>query len=288
MKKFLIVASAAMLLVSCGGKKDAQEQTDADYTGASQEELVTAISDRDQLLVLVNEITDGMEQIKSLENILTVSNGVKGETPAQKEQILADIAAIQQALQDRRERLEELEKKLNSSSLTNSKLTQTIESLKLQIDNQSKEIDNLKGQLADAQTQINTLGQTVDSLNTTVTTVTDQRDQAQQMSQQLTDELNTCYYAIGSKKELKDNKIIESGFLKSTKISESGFDLSFFNKGDKRTLKSIPLHSNKAKVLSRQPASSYSITEQGGQKVLNITNPDEFWKMSNYLVVQID
>ena len=66
------------------------------------------------------------------------------------------------------------------------------------------------------------------------------------------------------------------------------FDQSFFNKGDKRTLSSIPLPAKKAKVLSHQPAGSYTLTEKNGQAVLTITNPDKFWSLSNYLVIQLD
>ena len=128
----------------------------------------------------------------------------------------------------------------------------------------------------------------MDSLNTTVTTVTEQKDKAEQQSVDLANELNTCYYAVGSKKELKENGIIETGFLRKTKIMEGDFDRNFFTTADKRTLTTIPLHSNKAKVLTNQPESSYVIEDQGGQKVIRVTNPDSFWSLSNYLVVQID
>lgn len=290
MKKTIFAAMIAVLcLSSCGKKEKTDEEQKQALNDATHDELVAAVADRDQLLVLVNEISDGMNQIKTLENIMTVSsNGAANETPDQRRQIQADIAAIQQALQERRQRLDELEKKLSSSNLNNSKLQQTIESLRSQIDNQTKEIANLRGQLNQAKTQINELNAAVDTLNTTVSAVSAERDQAQQQSTDLTNELNTCYYAIGSSSELKDHNILKSGFLRKTKIMEGEFDMSFFNKGDKRSLTTIPLHSKKAKVLTKQPASSYTITEQNGQKVLNITNPTEFWNLSNYLVIQID
>lgn len=90
------------------------------------------------------------------------------------------------------------------------------------------------------------------------------------------------------KKELKDNEIIETGFLRKTKIMEGDFDRNFFTTADKRTLTTIPLHSDKAKVLTNQPESSYVIEDVDGQKVLRITNPASFWSLSNYLVVQIN
>ena len=92
MNKLLALGlTALVVLSSCTDKKkleEAQSQTEA-----TRAELVAAVNDRDQLLELVNEISSDMEQIKSLESILTVSGSA--ETPGQKDQIRADISAIQ-------------------------------------------------------------------------------------------------------------------------------------------------------------------------------------------------
>ena len=289
MKKTLLAGLGALLVLgACTQKDESEEAHKQAIADASKVELQNAVADRDQLFLLVNEISQGMDQIKALENILTVNSTVNGETPSQREQIQADIASIQKALQERREKLAELEKKLNSSNLTNNNLRNTIATLRNQIDSQASEIETLKSSLTAANNRIGELNTAVDSLNTTVTTVTEQKDKAEQQSVDLANELNTCYYAVGSKKELKENGIIETGFLRKTKIMEGDFDRNFFTTADKRTLTTMPLHSNKAKVLTNQPESSYVIEDQGGQKVIRVTNPDSFWSLSNYLVVQID
>ncbi|MBJ2168094.1 hypothetical protein [uncultured Duncaniella sp.] len=289
MKKTLLAGLGALLALSaCNQKNETEEAHKQAIADASKVELQNAVADRDQLFLLVNEISQGMDQIKDLENILTVNANAGGETPSQREQIQADIASIQKALQERREKLAELEKKLNNSTLTNNNLRSTIATLRNQIDTQSNEIESLKTNLTAAKARIGELNTAVDSLNTTVTTVTAQKDEAEQQSVDLANELNTCFYAVGSKKELKDNEIIETGFLRKTKIMEGDFDRNFFTTADKRTLTTIPLHSDKAKVLTNQPESSYVIEDVDGQKVLRITNPASFWSLSNYLVVQIN
>jgi len=289
MKKTLLAGLGALLALSaCNQKNETEEAHKQAIADASKVELQNAVADRDQLFLLVNEISQGMDQIKDLENILTVNANAGGETPSQREQIQADIASIQKALQERREKLAELEKKLNNSTLTNNNLRSTIATLRNQIDTQSNEIESLKTNLTAAKARIGELNTAVDSLNTTVTTVTAQKDEAEQQSVDLANELNTCFYAVGSKKELKDNEIIETGFLRKTKIMEGDFDRNFFTTADKRTLTTIPLHSDKAKVLTNQPESSYVIEDVDGQKVLRITNPASFLSLSNYLVVQIN
>lgn len=288
MKKFITLSLIAVIgLTACdsGKSKKAEEEAIAQ---ASREELASAVADRDQLLSLVNEINQGMDQIKQLENILTVSNNIPGETATQREQIQSDIAAIQKALQDRREKLAELESKLANSNQNNNTLRQTIAGLRSQIDSQTAEIASLKDNLGQAKQRIGQLDAVVDSLNTTVSAVTDERNIAQEESVTLANELNTCYYAIGSKAELKDRRIIETGFLRKTKLLKGDFDQSFFTTADKRTLSRIALHSKKAQILTNQPEGSYIIDDDNGQKILVITNPDAFWSLSNYLVIKID
>ena len=289
MKKILILCLSAALLATAGchnKEKEEQLKQAQAIAEASREELANAVSDRDQLLSLVTEISSGMEEIKHLESILTVQGG--SETPGQKEQIMADIAAIQKTLQERREKLEDLQKRFDNSRLNNAKLQKTIETLTAQINSQAAEIETLQSNLPSAKSQIGALDAKVDSLHSTVTSVTAQRDSTDRQNAKLTEELNTCYYAIGNKSELKENRILETGFLRKSKILESDFDQAFFTKADKRTLTTIDLNSNKAEVLTRQPKESYTIVESNGHKVLQITNPALFWSLSNYLVIKID
>lgn len=288
MKKILTLClAAALLFTGCNNKEKEEQLRQAQAVAeASREELADAVNDRDQLLTLVNEISSSMEQIKQLENILSVNGAT--ETPNQREQLRTDIAAIQETLAKRRQQLEDLEKKLSRSNLNNTKLQQTITSLRSQIDSQASEIAQLRTNLDQAKTTIGKLDAAIDSLNTTVTNVTAERDSTNQQNEQLTNELNTCYYAIGTKGELKDNGIIESGFLRKTKILEGDFDRTFFTKADKRTLTTIDLNSKKAEVLTKQPENSYTIVDADGHKVLQITNPALFWSLSNYLVIKID
>lgn len=289
MKKFIILSLAAVaMMTSCDSKEKQQQEAEQQaMQEATREQLQSAVADRDELLGLVNEISSGMDQIKRLENILAISDG-SNETVSQRQQIKADIAAIQQTLQERRQQLDSLESKLSKSTLYNQQLKNTIESLRAQIESQSAEIEQLRASLGEANATIGKLNTQVDSLNTTVATVTDERNVAQQQSVDLNNALNTCYYVVATGKQLKEHKILEGGFLKKTKLMAADFDQSFFVTADKRTLSTIQLNAKKAEVMTSQDKSSYVIEDQGGSKVLKITDPNKFWQKTNYLVVKID
>ncbi len=272
------------MLFSCNGNKETDQQSLAEI---SKQELVTALNERDQLLSLVKDVSAGLNEIKQLENIMTIATN-KPENPKQKAQILSDIASLKNKIQQRKAQLSDLENKLKRSTINNKELQETIEALRTQIDSQMEEIESLRQQLTAANEHIGVLNNTVDSLNTTVSTVTGERNEAREASVQLENELNTCYYVIATKSDLKSHNIIESGFLRKTKLMKGDFDKGYFIISDKRMLTTLPLNTNKAKILTNHPETSFEITEENGQKIIKITNPEQFWSLTNYLVVQKD
>lgn len=255
-----------------------------------QDSINTANAEKDSLMELMGDIADGMAQIKEIQDIVSVNN-LNGETPDRKRQLRDDIVLIQQSVNKQKQRLAELEKRLKQSTNYNSSMQKSIANMKAQLEEQQKTINSLTEQLAAAHIQIKNLNQSVDSLNTVNKAVIKEKEAAQEESKQLTNEvnnLNACYYVVGSKKELKENKIIETGFLRKTKILQGDYEMSYFTKADRRTLNEIPLHSTKAELMTSHPKDSYQIVDHGNVKTLHILNPNRFWEKSNFLVIKVD
>ena len=287
-KKISIFLILFFLLNACNLKSN-EELTTEELINANKEALAQAVADRDSLISLYNDIALDITQIKNLEQIISISNS-SGEN-LNNSNLKDDLQAIKATLQQRQEKLQKLEQQLKSSKLNNSKLEKSIELLKAQILSQKNEIDSLSNALSIAKTQIQNLQIDNESLSQTITTISNEKAAAEELANNAindVNELNRCFYAIGTKKELKKNNILETGFLKKTKILQGEFDTTFFNSADKRTLTTINLHSKKAKVLTNHPEESYTIEDIDGQKVLNITNYQQFWNLSNYLVIQVD
>ena len=287
-RSFLFFAVIALMcLAACNGNKTDNTGNDS-IVAQLNDSLLIANAEKDSLLSLINDINEGMMPIRDMEKIISASN-LNAETPNKKQQIMDNIALIQQALQDRREKLAALERRLKNSSGNSSQLQETIDGLKKQLEEQQATINQLTEELRKAHIEIQSLNTTVDSLNVANQTIAEQKEEAEVKSEQLANELNTCYYVIGSKSELKEHKIIETGFLRKTKVMEKDYEIEYFTKGDKRTLAEIPLYSKKAKIYTKHPADSYEIvTADDNTKTIVITNPTKFWELSNFLVVQID
>lgn len=307
---FVAIALMCILaLAACTGKDNGNSSSMNRADSALNDEntllrdsLDMARDYMNSLSILVNEVSDGLSEIKNMEQIVSSTN-LGGETSDRRAQLRNDILLIKSSIQDRQNRLAELEAKLiraeaNSKYNEDSKKTmlQTIANLKQQLADQQIMIDELTARLDAANVRIKDLNQKVDSLKVENTEAAAENRKAREENQRareemvrLENEMNECFYAIGSKNELKNHKIIETGFLRKTKVMQSSNIMhSYFTKADKRTLNEINLHSKKAKVLTNHDKQTYSVEDVGGVKVLKIYNQDKFWEYSNYLVVQVD
>lgn len=288
MKKLVYALLPTLLLmVACDGKTS-DKMAEGEKSMTTEDSLRTALAERDSLLQFISEVDAGMEQLLDLQADIDNSVQLSAESPTRKANFSEQVSRINYQMTQNKERLEQLEKQLKKSKGANAALLNSITSLKRQIANQETLIASLTNQLNDAGVKIAQQEEQIDSLNTTVTDITSQRDLAQERSEQLTTELNKCYYVYATKSELKKANIIETGFLRKTKILPDDFEQQFFQTADKSKLTTINTHSAKAKVLTAQPANSYVIEDVHGQKVVKITNPARFWEKSNYLVIQVD
>lgn len=285
----LSVTLSALFITGCGNGNDNSDPSAADSLIRNNEPL-TETQAQAQLIDLFNKVSNNMNEIKALEQQMVGSNG------NERIEIQTDIATLQAELETRRAEIETLKQRLSASETENSRLLLMIKNLESQVATYEASIAELTRQLTDANVQIASLSGTVEQLNLTVDSTTTELQQAQQsnvaMQQhntELNDQINRCYYVIGSKSELKKHNIIDSGFLRKTKVRNDFVGNTYFTQADRRTLRSIPTHSKKAKVLSQQPQDSYSITtDDAGNKVVNILDANRFWGTVNYLVIQVD
>ena len=71
-------------------------------------------------------------------------------------------------------------------------------------------------------------------------------------------------------------------------VGGGDFNKDYFTKIDIRYDKDLKFYSKSAQLLSTHPAGSYQLAkDKQGQYELHITDPQKFWSVSKYLVVQV-
>jgi len=286
MKKYLVFLLIPLLF----GCKDVKESPEYKKLLA-EKDSVQGINNIDGqkingYLADFNAIQDNINQIKEKEKIITVNASSGSEmNQSQRDQINADIQLIYDLMTKNKQMIYNLNKKLKKSNQRIVELEKMIATLNSQLEEKDKQINDLKSQLEKLHFDVARLNSNIDSLSTT------NKDKENTINQK-TSELNTAYYAFGTKKELINNKVItkEGGFIgigKSEKLSQD-FNKEYFTKIDITKTTKIPIMSKKARMVTTHPASSYHFEGENKVDNLVITNIQDFWSASKYLVIVVE
>ena len=273
--------ACALSLGACdfGGKQDAIQQ--------ERDSLQRVINEKDteldDILSTFNEVQEGIRRINEAEGRVTIAE-TGPESASAKDVIRENMQFIQEAMQQNRDMIAQLQEKLKNSSIKGTKMQKTIENLQAQIDAQSARIQELEASLAEKEALIESQGEAIAGLSNNVASLTeDNRVKAEKMQQQ-DKELNSAWFVFGTKNELKEQKILEKGDV----LKNGNFNTDYFTKIDLRYDKDIKFYSKSAQLLSTHPAGTYQLVkDKQGQYELHITDPQKFWSVSKYLVVQV-
>ena len=155
----ILILSAA--IAACAPKEPTESRQD--LMEASRQELATAVSERDMLFAIVKEMAVDMEEMKRLENIISVTPVSAESDVREYSQLRNDMSALKRSLNQRRQRLAEVEEQLQQSGLFTDDLQDVIDIMRKQLDIQASEIKTLNTRLLKANSSIAALNTTIDS-----------------------------------------------------------------------------------------------------------------------------
>jgi len=236
-----------------------------------------------------NQVQANLSAIREKEEAIQAAKeaGLEGKQN-NREQVIADIEAINELIEDNKNQLQALQSKLTKSESQGQKYLAMVENLRKQISAKDEQIRVLKDDLAN-------LNFKMDQLNSKVGLLTEATEAQKKLILDQRDELNSAYYTIGDYKSLKEAGVVdkEGGFigLGRTKTIAEDFNKSYFTKIDIRQTKVLPIDppQKEVKILSNHPSESYRLSYEGELvKSVEIHNPKGFWQNSKYLVVLLD
>ena len=287
---FILITAAILLLASCSKQQNSEVERLKAENDSLQNSRLQLEQEVNDYFATLNDIQQNIEKIKDAQNVISV-RPLSENTPRDvRNKVSEDMAYINELIKVNKEELEKMRSKMKHSSFQLDNLEKTLASLARQLNEESAKVARLQIQLQQKDSVITKLGTTVNELGKNVEDLEQKNEEKTTVIQQQDEAMNTAWYAIGSIKELKDNKIISSeGIFSPKKVLQSDFNKNYFVKVDTRNTKSVPLYSkSKAKILTIHPKTSYTIEKENENYVLIITNPAEFWSVSKYLVVEVD
>jgi len=238
-------------------------------------------------ITTLDEIDSNLDMVRDEYGILVLGpNSNADYGVSKKEQIINGISAINNVMAQNRQKIEKLEKSLKVYKNGKTELVKSIENAKARIEEQESQLNLLKDELMKKDFKINELNQIVLNRYETVNTLNKQNIEQKT-------KLERKYFVYGTKKELTQKQVLvkQKGILKSiskktlnTNLNEAEFvDINMYHNTE------IPMAGKHPKLLTKHPEGSYQIkTDEDQYCVLSITNPDEFWRTTNYLVVEVN
>jgi len=276
------------LLISCGINERHENhklKKEIQQLKLESQEKDSAIG---QFFGILNEIENNLSVIKQKQQVISKSATEQNEIrKSVRDQIDEDIQTINFLMDLSREKIASFSSQLQRSTLKISSLEQLIKQLNEKLDKKDQEINELKQQLIK-------LNFSIETLNARIDTLVDEKIKLNLKLAEQEDELNTAWYAIGTRKELVDNKVIDRtggllGIGKSSKLKPE-FNRNYFIKVNIQSCFKINLYVKKAKLITPHPEKSYQLVRDANNRIsyLTITNPEEFWSASKFLVIEVE
>ena len=281
MKKLVILALGGLMVASCNDGVKKAEQAALMQRDSLEQIISQKDNEINDMMTTLSDIEEGFREITEAQNRVTLAKEGEGTNTSQR--IRENVQFIQSVMKQNKELINKLKQQVRESSVRGEQLKKIVDNLTEQMAIKDKQLQSLREELDAKDIHIAELDEVVADLNKNVTTLKEESNQKSQTISTQDKELHTAWFVFGTKKELKEQNILDKG-----EVLQSNFNKDYFTKIDIRIDKEIKLYSSSAEILTNHPAGSYTLQRDAKkQYVLRISDPQRFWSTSKYLVVQV-
>lgn len=293
----LLLSFLLILAVGCNRKSKALEATIAELeqTNTNKDaELMALYTDLENIEMELNTVSETYNDGSMMVPLAQESDWA----PANR--ILDEVRYLNSLIQNKTDRIEEIEAQLASSKSQLSGSNRAKKKLKKEIEGLEAELAKVQGQVETAQKDLHLKSEQMASMRNTLENrlneiallenmITDKDMENMVLVHEL-DQRYTGYYITGKYKDLKTAGIVEkeggvAGVGAVKKLKED-FDKESFESIDIRNTPSIPVQAAKVEIVTSHPEGSYALVEEEGTiTALEITDPEDFWKAGPVLVM---
>lgn len=281
--KTLFIVFIMAIGSSCNNyvKKEDHENKIEELTVSEQAKMDSLES---SFISTLDEIDQNLDNLRDKYGFIVLGPKKNDDGVLVKDQILVNISGINNLLEENKNKITALEKSIVKLKNNKLGLAKSIEIAKIRIEEQTKMVEAMKQELLKKDYKIEELNQTIFSKDEAIAEITHIKDEKKE-------KLERKYFVYGTSKVLKEKQVFkERKGLDITKPkqlnpelnNEAFLSLNMYEKTEMAMVGRNP------KILTTHPEGSYKLKSDGDNlTVLQINDPDQFWKTSNYLVVQV-
>ncbi len=245
---------------------------------------------QNSLTLATQTITDIQSNLDELDSQLNINGEIPGTvTGDRRTRLINTINSMRAQIENDKKRIADLELRLSRSSTQLRGVQDMLDKLKRSVADKEKVV-------ADLQNRLGILNETLETERITSRREIARRDQTISEKQSVIEEkdkdINTMYYIVGTRKELIDKKIVDrrGGLLGIGKVSTMTDQINlkeFYTLNLLETAQiTFPATRKGYSILSSQNAASYRIDKDGDFYVLRVTDPQLF-RNQKYIVIEL-
>ena len=267
------------------------------WSGANSKQKALA-KEKDEIAASFENATKTIGEIQStldsIDEDLMGQLSVAGETPGaspedRKSRIVNTLSTMRTQLEEGKAKIARLEKDLSQSNRQVAGLQDILSKLRASVAEKEKIVANLQSELGIISQTLDTERKlSAEEIKKREGQISEKQGQIEQMDK----DINTMYYAIGTRKELQEKGIIDrtGGILGMGKVSviSKKSNLDHYTMINLLQTNTITFSAKKRySVLSGQNASSYKVEKNGNNYTLQISNPETF-RLIKSVVIEIE
>ena len=223
MRKLFLFCICLSLFAVVGCKKEAKAPIES--TSQQSDSLQKIIAEKDNeindMMETFNQIEEGFREINEAENRVSIVKD--GEGADKKRQLRENIRFIANTMKQNRALIEKLRQQMRESSVKGDQLHKTLDDLVKQLNEKDDELKKLRSELEAKDIHIAELDKTITDLNDNVSSLTTESSKKTETINAQDKQLNTAWFVFGTKRELKEQRIIDG-----RKVLEANFNKNYF------------------------------------------------------------
>jgi predicted nucleic acid-binding Zn-ribbon protein len=285
--RLVVVATGALLLAGCGNKEEELQkqivQLQSEKTALNQ-----SMAEREkfmgEVVQAVNDVYADVEAARVKEaKIVQRAGGPEGTGKVTnndtRKELLTNISEIGATLKENQTKIANLQAKAKKLGGQIAGLNKIIEALKQTIAEREASIAALEARVSGLESSVAEKSRVITEREATIS--------EQQKA------LNTAYYIVGTRSELKEKGIIskEGGFLwgllGSTEVLGNDIDKSHFTAIDLTKDEKIEVEGEVDELIPARKQEFFELTTNENKSEIAIKNPNKFWQ-EKYLVIVLN
>lgn len=287
-RKIIILSISILLIGSFGCNKKELEELQQENEKLSEEikQKNSKIEKLENYLAKIENNLQSMIESKSPGDVSGLDKVASGKLKKRLDEVNALV-------QETKEKREDFDQQLSGARYQANKYKKEADKLKKELKVQEDSLQSITKDLEKKVDKIKEMTETVDEQKSEIEKLAKENEAYLDSLKKQTEILNTAYVAVNENKELENKNIIKKeggflGFLGQTWILNPNFKNADFKTVDITEDKTVTIEAKKRKAefVTTHPKGSYTLKEEGDNKtVLEITDPEKFWKTGNYLVI---